>query len=143
MTKKINTPMMEQYLKLKNDNPQGFLFYRMGDFYELFFEDAVAAAEALDIALTKRGKHRREHLDRHLGIEVPHKDLEHRHPSTPSIGHVQSTTHASGPKDPERSQAQFTSRQCKSTASRSPRRNATLRSHCAFEPTLKLRFKDG
>jgi DNA mismatch repair protein MutS len=51
------TPMMAQYLEIKADYPDALLFYRMGDFYELFFADAVAAAEALDIALTKRGKH--------------------------------------------------------------------------------------
>ncbi len=51
------TPMMAQYLKIKADHPDALLFYRMGDFYELFFDDAAAAAEALDIALTKRGKH--------------------------------------------------------------------------------------
>jgi len=51
------TPMMAQYLEIKADHPGALLFYRMGDFYELFFDDAVAAAEALDIALTKRGKH--------------------------------------------------------------------------------------
>lgn len=51
------TPMMAQYLDLKAQYQNALLFYRMGDFYELFFEDAVAAAEALDIALTKRGKH--------------------------------------------------------------------------------------
>lgn len=51
------TPMMEQYLGLKSEYPDALLFYRMGDFYEMFFDDAVAAAAALDIALTKRGKH--------------------------------------------------------------------------------------
>ncbi|WP_299817531.1 DNA mismatch repair protein MutS [uncultured Jannaschia sp.] len=51
------TPMMAQYLDIKAEAPDALLFYRMGDFYELFFEDAVAAAAALDIALTKRGKH--------------------------------------------------------------------------------------
>ena len=51
------TPMMAQYLDIKAPYPEALLFYRMGDFYDLFFEDAVAAAEALDIALTKRGKH--------------------------------------------------------------------------------------
>ena len=51
------TPMMAQYLEIKADHPDALLFYRMGDFYELFFDDAVAAAAALDIALTKRGKH--------------------------------------------------------------------------------------
>jgi DNA mismatch repair protein MutS len=51
------TPMMAQYLDLKAGYADALLFYRMGDFYEMFFDDAVAAAEALDIALTKRGKH--------------------------------------------------------------------------------------
>ena len=49
--------MMAQYLEIKAQYDGALLFYRMGDFYELFFDDAVAAAEALDIALTKRGKH--------------------------------------------------------------------------------------
>ncbi|MDF1728216.1 MAG: DNA mismatch repair protein MutS, partial [Sulfitobacter sp.] len=49
--------MMAQYLEIKAAHRDALLFYRMGDFYEMFFEDAVAAAEALDIALTKRGKH--------------------------------------------------------------------------------------
>ena len=52
----VNTPMMEQYLNIKNQHKDALLFYRMGDFYELFFEDAVVASQALDIALTKRGK---------------------------------------------------------------------------------------
>lgn len=56
------TPMMAQYLEIKAQNPGALLFYRMGDFYEMFFDDAVAAAEALDIALTKRGKHRGEDI---------------------------------------------------------------------------------
>ena len=51
------TPMMAQYLAIKRDHPDTLLFYRMGDFYELFFDDAVAASAALDIALTHRGKH--------------------------------------------------------------------------------------
>lgn len=49
--------MMAQYLDIKQAHKDALLFYRMGDFYEMFFDDAVAAAEALDIALTKRGKH--------------------------------------------------------------------------------------
>jgi DNA mismatch repair protein MutS len=52
--------MMVQYLEIKAQNPGALLFYRMGDFYEMFFDDAVAAAEALDIALTKRGFHKGE-----------------------------------------------------------------------------------
>lgn len=51
------TPMMEQYLEIKAANPGLLLFYRMGDFYELFFEDAEIASRALGITLTKRGKH--------------------------------------------------------------------------------------
>src|SRR5581483_11669269 len=51
------TPMMEQYLEIKAANPDMLLFYRMGDFYELFFEDAEIASRALGIMLTKRGKH--------------------------------------------------------------------------------------
>ncbi len=49
--------MMAQYLAIKRDHADYLLFYRMGDFYELFFDDAVKASAALDIALTKRGKH--------------------------------------------------------------------------------------
>ncbi len=52
------TPMMAQFMAIKEGvGPEAVLFYRMGDFYELFFDDAVRAAAALDIALTKRGKH--------------------------------------------------------------------------------------
>ncbi len=57
MTDDTVTPMMAQYLEIKAQNPGALLFYRMGDFYEMFFDDAVAAAAALDIALTKRGFH--------------------------------------------------------------------------------------
>ncbi len=52
-----SSPMMAQYHEIKAAHAAYLLFYRMGDFYELFFDDAVKAAEALDIALTKRGKH--------------------------------------------------------------------------------------
>lgn len=51
-----NTPMMEQYLQIKEDYPDMILFFRMGDFYEMFFDDARVAAQALDIALTERQK---------------------------------------------------------------------------------------
>ncbi len=51
------TPMMEQFLEIKAANPGSLLFYRMGDFYELFFDDAEIAARALGIVLTRRGKH--------------------------------------------------------------------------------------
>ena len=49
--------MMTQYLAIKERHSDCLLFYRMGDFYELFFDDAVKASAALDIALTKRGAH--------------------------------------------------------------------------------------
>jgi len=54
------TPMMAQYLALKAEAPDCLLFYRMGDFFELFFDDAKAAAQCLDIALTARGEHEGE-----------------------------------------------------------------------------------
>ena len=57
------TPMMEQFLSIKARHEDCLLFYRMGDFYEMFFDDAVQAADALDITLTKRGKH--------LGEDIP------------------------------------------------------------------------
>ena len=50
-----HTPMMQQYLKLKAENPDILLFYRMGDFYELFYDDAKRASQLLEISLTKRG----------------------------------------------------------------------------------------
>jgi DNA mismatch repair protein MutS len=55
-TIKPNTPMMQQYLRIKAEHPDSLLFYRMGDFYELFFEDAKKAARILDITLTARGQ---------------------------------------------------------------------------------------
>ena len=51
-----NTPMMQQYLRIKADQPDTLLFYRMGDFYELFFDDAKLASQLLDITLTSRGQ---------------------------------------------------------------------------------------
>jgi DNA mismatch repair protein MutS len=50
-----HTPMMQQYLRIKAEHPDILLFYRMGDFYELFFDDARRASELLSISLTKRG----------------------------------------------------------------------------------------
>ena len=50
-----HTPMMQQYLRIKADHPNTLMFYRMGDFYELFFDDARKAARLLDITLTSRG----------------------------------------------------------------------------------------
>jgi len=56
------TPMMEQYIEIKAANQDSLLFYRMGDFYELFFDDAEKASRALGIVLTKRGKHQGEDI---------------------------------------------------------------------------------
>ncbi len=56
ITDNTHTPMMRQYFKIKAENPDILLFYRMGDFYELFYDDAIEAARLLDITLTKRGK---------------------------------------------------------------------------------------
>ena len=56
------TPVMAQFLVLKQANPGSLLFFRMGDFYELFFEDAEVASNALGITLTKRGKHQGEDI---------------------------------------------------------------------------------
>ncbi|MDX1796411.1 MAG: DNA mismatch repair protein MutS, partial [Hydrogenovibrio sp.] len=51
-----HTPMMQQYLAVKAEHPHHLLFYRMGDFYELFYDDAKKASELLEITLTARGK---------------------------------------------------------------------------------------
>ena len=56
MNSSVHTPMMQQYLGIKADHPNALLFYRMGDFYELFFDDAKKASELLDITLTTRGQ---------------------------------------------------------------------------------------
>ncbi len=57
-----HTPMMAQYHALKSQYPDMLLFYRMGDFYEMFFDDAIAASECLDITLTKRGKNQGDEI---------------------------------------------------------------------------------
>ncbi len=51
-----HTPMMQQFMRIKADHPHDLLFYRMGDFYEMFHDDAKKASEILDITLTARGK---------------------------------------------------------------------------------------
>lgn len=48
------TPMMEQYVKVKKEYQDAFLFFRLGDFYEMFFDDAIKAARELEITLTQR-----------------------------------------------------------------------------------------
>jgi DNA mismatch repair protein MutS len=63
------TPMMRQYQEIKSRNPEHILFYRLGDFYEMFFDDAKVASKVLNITLTTRGKH--------LGIEIPLAGFPH------------------------------------------------------------------
>ena len=58
-----STPLMRQYAAIKKDHPTALLFFRLGDFYELFFEDAVVAARELQITLTSRNKEK--------GIAIP------------------------------------------------------------------------
>src|SRR5260221_4869519 len=67
------TPLMEQYVEIKTANPGCLLFYRMGDFYELFFEDAEVASRALGIVLTKRGKHKGQDIPM-CGVPVHRAD---------------------------------------------------------------------
>ncbi len=67
------TPMMAQYIEIKTANPDCLLFYRMGDFYELFFEDAEIASRALGIVLTKRGKHLGEDIAM-CGVPIDRSD---------------------------------------------------------------------
>lgn len=67
------SPMLTQFFQVKREHPDCLLFYRMGDFYELFFEDAVVAAQALDITLTKRGQHQGEPI---AMCGVPHHAAE-------------------------------------------------------------------
>src|ERR1700742_2833663 len=69
----IVTPAMQQYLDIKAAHPDCLLFYRMGDFYELFFDDAEIASRALGIVLTKRGKHEGEDI-RMCGVPVERAD---------------------------------------------------------------------
>jgi len=63
------TPMMIQYKEIKNRNPGHVLFYRLGDFYEMFFEDAKTASKVLNLTLTTRGKH--------MGVEIPLAGFPH------------------------------------------------------------------
>ncbi len=67
------TPMMAQYIEIKAANPGCLLFYRMGDFYELFFDDAEIASRALGIVLTKRGKHQGEDIPM-CGVPIERSD---------------------------------------------------------------------
>jgi len=69
--------MMAQFLEIKADHPDFLLFYRMGDFYELFFDDAIEAAQTLDITLTKRGQHQGADIPM-CGVPV-HSHLSYLH----------------------------------------------------------------
>jgi DNA mismatch repair protein MutS len=88
-TKSRHTPMMQQYLRIKADHPDTLLFYRMGDFYELFFDDARKAAKLLDITLTARGQSAGQPIpmagvphhaaENYLSRLVKHRHTRHRH----------------------------------------------------------------
>ena len=69
-----HTPMMQQYLRLKSGYPHALVLYRMGDFYELFFEDAKVAADILGITLTRRGKDKQGHEIAMAGVPVHSAD---------------------------------------------------------------------
>ncbi|MEC8476439.1 MAG: DNA mismatch repair protein MutS, partial [Pseudomonadota bacterium] len=78
------TPMMRQFLDIKADHQDFLLFYRMGDFYELFFDDAIVASAALDITLTQRGKHLGENIPMcgvpfHAAESYLHRLIRHGH----------------------------------------------------------------
>ncbi|HLF38324.1 MAG TPA: DNA mismatch repair protein MutS, partial [Burkholderiales bacterium] len=68
-----HTPMMQQYLRIKAQHPDMLVFYRMGDFYELFYDDAERAARLLDITLTRRGESAGEPIKM---AGVPHHSVE-------------------------------------------------------------------
>ena len=73
-----HTPMMQQFFEIKTKVPECLLFYRMGDFYELFFDDAIIASKILDITLTKRGAHQGEDIPM-CGVPVhSHESYLHR-----------------------------------------------------------------
>src|SRR5688500_10349637 len=68
-----HTPMMTQYLRIKAEHPNSLVFYRMGDFYELFYDDARRAAKLIDIKLTSRGQSAGEPIPM---AGVPHHSLD-------------------------------------------------------------------
>ena len=74
MLKNNLTPLLRQYLEIKEQNKECLIFFRLGDFYELFFEDAVTASKHLNITLTKRGS-----ID---GKDIPMCGVPHQHGET-------------------------------------------------------------
>ncbi|MDA3837595.1 MAG: DNA mismatch repair protein MutS [Candidatus Delongbacteria bacterium] len=86
MTKKTEklTPMMKQYMDIKGQNPNHILFFRLGDFYEMFFDDAKIASKVLDLTLTTRGKH----LDTKIPLAgFPHHQLDNYLPRIVKAGY--------------------------------------------------------
>ena len=79
-----HTPMMQQYLKLKAENPDILLFYRMGDFYELFYENAVNAAQILELSLTSRNKNAENPIPM---AGVPHHSADQYIEQLVNLGH--------------------------------------------------------
>ena len=70
-----HTPMMQQYLKIKEQHTDAFLFFRLGDFYEMFFEDAVNASALLEITLTSRDSGARERIPMCVYLITPRLDI--------------------------------------------------------------------
>ncbi|MFI3180234.1 MAG: hypothetical protein QX193_02090, partial [Methylococcales bacterium] len=70
---KSHTPMMQQYFRIKAEHPDTLVFYRMGDFYELFYDDAKKAAQLLNITLTSRGSSKGEPIPM---AGIPHHAAE-------------------------------------------------------------------
>ena len=78
------TPMMKQYMDIKSQNPNHILFFRLGDFYEMFFDDAKVASKVLDLTLTTRGKH----LDTKIPLAgFPHHQLDNYLPRIVKAGY--------------------------------------------------------
>lgn len=92
------TPLMAQYMEIKNEHKDYLLFYRMGDFYELFFDDAVTASKALDIALTKRGKYEDADIPM-CGVPFPCLRELHCQADSPRLQGWQSANRSKTPKE--------------------------------------------
>jgi DNA mismatch repair protein MutS len=80
----LDTPLMRQYLEIKQQHPDAILFFRLGDFYEMFFEDAVYVARALDLTLTTRDKGREDAVPM---CGVPHHAARHYIAKLLALGH--------------------------------------------------------
>jgi DNA mismatch repair ATPase MutS len=105
-----HTPMMQQYLKLKAQHPEILLFYRMGDFYELFYDDAKRASQLLDISLTKRGASAGEPIPM---AGIPHHAVENYLAKLVNQGESVAICEQIG--DPATSKARWNAKSCASS----------------------------